>query len=63
VLYRFCFLDAQDRAAASEEPEVVSLVDTIARARMMLTQRPHHEATEVWLDNRRAVRLRRERAA
>ena len=63
MLYRVFFLDAQDRTAASEELEVVSLVDAIARARMMPTQRPHHEAIEVRLDNRRAVRLRRERAA
>jgi hypothetical protein len=63
MLYRFCFLDAQDRDAASEEVEVASLLDAIARAHMMLKQRPHHETVEVWLGNRCAYRARRDQAA
>ena len=31
MLYRFCFLDAQDRPGASEEIEFNSLIDAIAR--------------------------------
>ncbi len=63
MLYRFCFLDAQDCTAASEEIEVNSLPDAIARAHMMLKQRPHHETGEVWLGNRCAYRARRDQAA
>jgi hypothetical protein len=63
MLYRFCLLDAQDRPAASEEIEVNSLIDAIARARMLLKQRPHHEAVEVWLGNKCACRLHRGQAA
>ena len=63
MLYRFCFLDAQDRPAASEEIEVVSLVHAVAGAHMMLKQRPHHDAVEVWLGNRCAYRARRDQAA
>ena len=63
VLYRFSFLDAQDRPGASEEIELTSLLDAIARAHMMLKQRPHHDAVEVWLGNRCAYRARRDQAA
>ena len=63
MLYRFCFLDAQDRPAASEEIEAVSLVHAIARAHMMLKQRPQHDAVEVWLGNRCAYRGRGDRVA
>jgi hypothetical protein len=63
MLYRFCFLDPQDRTAVSEEIEVTSLLDAMARAHMLLIQRPHHEAVEVWLGNKCAYRARRDRAA
>ena len=63
MLYRFCFLAAQDRPGASEEIEFNSLIDAIARAHMLLKQRPHHEAVEVWLGNRCAYRARRDQAA
>ena len=49
MLYRFCFLDAHDRTAASEEIEVASLLDAIARVHMLLKQSPHQETVEVWL--------------
>jgi hypothetical protein len=62
MLYRFYFLDAQDHAVASEEIEVASLLDAIARAHMLLIQRPHHETVEVWLGNRRAYRARQDQA-
>jgi len=51
MLYRFCFFDAQDRPAASEELETMSLLDALARAHMMLRQRTHHEAVEAGLDS------------
>ena len=63
MLYRFCFHDAQDRPGASEEIEVSSLLDAVARAHMLLKQRPHYETVEVWLDNRCAYRARRDQAA
>ena len=63
MLYRFCFLDAQDRPGASEEIEVNSLLDAVARAHMLLKQRPHYETVEVWLGNRCAYRARRDQAA
>ena len=63
MLYRFCFLDPQGCIAASEEIEVNSLIDAIARAHMLLTQRPHHEAVEVWLGNKCAYSARRDQAA
>jgi len=31
MLYRFCFLDAHDRTVTSEEIEVGTLLDAIAR--------------------------------
>ena len=63
MLYRFCFLDAHDRIVATEEIEVRSLLDAIARAHMMLEQRPHHVLIEVWQGNKRAYRAGRDRAA
>ncbi len=63
MLYRFCFLDAQDRAAASEELEVRSLIDAMAKAHMLLKARPQHEAIEVWLGNSLAYRAQKDRAA
>jgi hypothetical protein len=63
MLYRFCLLDAQDRTVAGEEIEASSLLDAIARARMMLTQRTHHDTVEVWIGNRCAYRARRDQAA
>ena len=63
MLYRFCFLDAQDRRGASEEMELNSLIDAMARAHMLLKQRPHHQTVEVWLGNRCAYRARRDQAA
>ena len=38
MLYRFCFLDAQDRIAVQEEIEAKSLMDAIARAYAAPTQ-------------------------
>jgi len=63
MLYRFCFLDPQGRIATSEEIEVNSLIDAIARAHMLLIQSPHHAAVEVWLDNKCAYSARRDQAA
>jgi len=60
---KFPQTDEQDHPAASEEIEVVSLVHALARAHMMLKQRPHHDAVEVWLGNRCAYRARRDQAA
>ena len=63
MLYRFCFLDAQDHAAASEQLEARSLIDAIARAHMLLKARPQHDAIEVWLGNSLAYRARQDRPA
>ena len=63
MLYRFCFLDAHDRTVTSEEIEVGTLLDAIARAHLLLKLRPHHELIEVRLGNRCAYRARRDRAA
>jgi hypothetical protein len=63
MLYRFCFFDADDRAAASEELEVRSLLDAMARAHMLLKSRPHHQAIEVWVGNSLTYRARQDRAA
>jgi hypothetical protein len=49
MLYRFCFFDAEEHAAATEELEVRSLIDAMARAHMLLKARPQHETIEVWL--------------
>jgi hypothetical protein len=63
MLYRFCFFDAEEHAAATEELEVPSLIDAMARAHMLLKARPQHETIEVWLGNSLAYRARRDRAA
>ena len=63
MLYRFCFFDAEERAAASEELEVRSLIDAMARAHMLLKARPQHETIEVWVGNSLVYRARRDRAA
>jgi hypothetical protein len=63
MLYRFCFFDAKDRAAASEELEARSLIHAIARAHMLLKARPQHEAIEVWIGNSLAYRARQDPAA
>ena len=63
MLYRFCFLDAQDRPGASEEIEVNSLIEAMARAHTLLIQRPHHGAVEVWLGNKCACHVRRDQTA
>ena len=63
MLYRFCFFDAEEHAAATEELEVRSLVDAMARAHMLLKARPQHETIEVWVGNSLAYRVRRDRAA
>lgn len=63
MLYRFCFLDAQDRIAVQEEIEAKSLMDAIARAHMLLQHRPHYPEIEVWAANARVYRGRRDRAA
>ena len=51
---------ATELASAKEGP---TKGDAIARAHMMLKQRPHHEFIEVWLGNRCAYRARRDQAA
>jgi hypothetical protein len=63
MLYRFCFFDVEERGAATEELEVRSLIDAMARAQILLKARPQHETIEVWVGNSRAYRARRDRAA
>jgi hypothetical protein len=63
MLYRFTCLDAHDNAASTEEIDARSLLDAIAKARMMLKSRPHHETVEVWLGNVLAYRARKDRVA
>ena len=63
MLYRFTCLDAQDQTVSTEEIEVRSLIDAIAKAHMMLKARPHHETIEVWLGNSLAYRARNDSAA
>jgi hypothetical protein len=62
-LYRCHFLDAEDNIEAFEDIEAVSLADAIARAEMMLNQRRHHCAVEIWAGNRWVFRATRDRAA
>jgi hypothetical protein len=62
-LYRCHFLDAEDNIEAFEEIEAGSLTDAIARAEVMLKQRPHHYAVEIWAGNRWVFRATRDRAA
>ena len=63
MLYRFTCLDAHDQTVSTEEIEVRSLIDAIAKAHMMLKARPHHETIEVWRGNSLAYRARKDRAA
>ena len=63
MLYRCCFLDADDNIDALEEIDVDTLLDAIEQANAMLRGRSHHEAIEVWLDNKCAYRAGRDRAA
>ena len=63
MLYRFSCLDAHDHPVSTEEIEVRSLIDAIAKAHMMLTARPHHDAVEVWRGNSLLYRARNDQAA
>jgi hypothetical protein len=67
MLYRCCFLDANDTVDALEEIEASSLLGAIEQANAMLKERPRYEAVELWqdnwLDNRCAYRAHRDRAA
>ena len=63
MLYRCCFLDANDTIDAIEEIEADTLLDAIEQAKAMLTGRSHHNAVELWLDNKCAYRAGRDRAA
>jgi hypothetical protein len=62
-LYHCHFLNAEDNIEAFEEIEAGSLTDAIARAEVMLKQRPHHCAVEIWAGNRWIFRATRDRAA
>jgi len=62
-VYRFYFLDAQDNIETFEDIEVGSLPDAIARARLMLKQRPHHRVVEIWAGNKWIHRATQDRAA
>ena len=62
-VYRFCFMDAQDHVVSSEEIELNSLIDAMARAHILIKMRPHHPAVEVRLGNRVAYRAQRDRIA
>jgi hypothetical protein len=62
-LYRCHFLNAADNIEAFEEIEAGSLTDAISRAEVMLKQRPHHYAVEIWAGNRWIFRATRDRAA
>ena len=63
MLYRCCFLGANDTIDALEEIEADTLLNAIEQARAMLRQRSHHESVELWLGNKCAYRARRDRAA
>ena len=63
MVYRCCFLDANDTVDALEEIEADTLLKAIEQARAMLRQRSHHEWVELWLGNKCAYRARRDRAA
>jgi hypothetical protein len=52
MIYRCCFLDGNDSIEALEEIETNTLLDAIDLAKAMLRQRSHHEAVELWLDNK-----------
>ena len=63
MLYRCCFLGANDTIDALEEVEADTLLDAIEQANAMLSERSHHEWVEVWLGNKCAYRARQDRAA
>jgi len=63
MLYRCCFLDANDNIDAIEEIDAGSLLYAIEQANAMLSGRSHHSAVELWLDNKCAYRAGRDRAA
>ena len=44
MLYRCCFLDANDTIDAIEEIEADTLLDAIEQAKAMLSGRSHHNA-------------------
>src|SRR2546423_14764052 len=52
MLYRCCFLDANDGIEALEEIETDTLTDAIDDAKAMLKSRPQHEAVELWLKSK-----------
>ena len=47
MLYRCCFLDANDNIDAIEEIDAGSLLDAIEQANAMLSGRSHHSAVEL----------------
>jgi hypothetical protein len=63
MVYRCCFLDANDTVDAIEEIEADTLLSAIEQANAMLNGRSHHAAVELWLDNKCAYRAHRDRAA
>ena len=63
MLYRCCFLDANDTINAIEDIEADTLLRAIEQANAMLNGRSHHAAVELWLDNKCAYRAGRDRAA
>jgi hypothetical protein len=63
MLYRCCFLDANDTINAIEEIEADTLLGAIEQANAMLNGRSHHAAVELWIDNKCAYRAGRDRAA
>ena len=66
MLYRCCFLDANDSVDALEEIDADTLLDAIGQANAKLKERSHYDAVELWLDNgldnRCAYRARRDPA-
>ena len=63
MLYRFTCLDADEHPVSTEEIDVQSLMDAIAKAHTMLKARPHYETIEVWRGNSLAYRAHKDRAA
>ena len=51
MLYRCCFLGANDTIDALEEVEADTLLDAIEQANAKLKERSHYDAVELWLDN------------
>ena len=62
MLYRCCFLGANDTIDALEEIEADTLADAIEDAKAMLKRRPQHQAVELWLNNRCAFRAGHDKA-